>query len=123
MEAFRTSVHFENALGRGELREVTDMLVDSNSLLTWVPRSMLEELGIRKEKELSFQTADGRILRRDVGFAIVRVGERDAPDDVVFAEAGDRIVLGARSLSGLNLRGDAPNSQLVDAGPIVAAVA
>lgn len=44
-------------------------------------------------------------------------------DEVVFAQPGDMILLGARSLEGLNLRVDSRAKQLVDAGPIVAAVA
>jgi hypothetical protein len=42
---------------------------------------------------------------------------------VVFAEPADMSRLGARSLSGLNLRVDARTKQLVDAGPIVASAA
>jgi hypothetical protein len=40
---------------------------------------------------------------------------------VVFAEPADLILLGARSLEGLNLRVDSRRKQLVDAGPTVAA--
>ena len=60
---------------------------------------------------------------RSVGYAIVHAGGTETNDEVVFAEAGDMILLGARSLEGLNLRVDARSKQLVDAGPIVAAVA
>ena len=44
-------------------------------------------------------------------------------DEVVFAEPGDLMLLGARSLEGMNLRLDARSKQLVVAGPIVAAAA
>jgi hypothetical protein len=44
-------------------------------------------------------------------------------DDVVFAEPADLVLLGARSLEGLNLRIDPRLRRLVGAGPIVAAVA
>jgi hypothetical protein len=66
--------------------------------------------------------ADGRILERDIGFAIVHVEGKPTTDDVVFAEPGDRVLLGARSLEGLNLRVDPSARSLVDGGPIVAAV-
>jgi len=46
-----------------------------------------------------------------------------APDYVVFAEPGDKILLGARSLEGLNLRVDAQRKQLIPAGPMLARVA
>jgi hypothetical protein len=38
----------------------------------------------------------------------------------VFAEPDDIVVLGARSLEGLNLRIDVVRKALVDAGPIIA---
>lgn len=44
-------------------------------------------------------------------------------DEVVFAEPGDSILLGARSLEGLNLRVEPATKRLVDAGPAPAAVA
>ena len=42
---------------------------------------------------------------------------------VVFAEPGDMVLLGARSLEGMNLQVDVLRKQLVPAGPILAAVA
>jgi len=47
----------------------------------------------------------------------------DSSDDVVFAEEGDLVLLGARSMEGLNLRIDVTRKRLEDAGPIIAAVA
>jgi predicted aspartyl protease len=67
--------------------------------------------------------ADGRVLEREVGCAIVHVESAATADDVVFAESDDLVLLGARSLEGLNLRIDPRSRRLVAAGPIVAAVA
>ena len=44
-------------------------------------------------------------------------------DDDVFGEASDLILLGARSLEGLNVRIDPVSKRLVDAGPMPLAVA
>jgi hypothetical protein len=44
-------------------------------------------------------------------------------DDVVFAEPGDMVLLGARTMEGLNLRVDPVRHRLIDAGPVDAAVA
>ena len=123
MGTFRTTILIANPLRRGETRALPDTLVDTGAELTWAPRPLLESLGIAREKTLEFRTADGREVYRDVGYAIVHAGGKETFDEVVFAEPADRIVLGARSLSGLNLRVDARTKQLVDAGPIVAAVA
>ena len=58
-----------------------------------------------------------------MGYAIIHAGGTATSDDVVFAEEGDMVLLGARTLEGLNLRIDAVRKRLVDAGPIVAASA
>jgi predicted aspartyl protease len=123
MGTFRTTIMIENPLRRGEMRSLPDTLVDTGAELTWAPRAVLESLGITRQKRLGFRTADGRAVYRDIGYAIVHAGGTETNDEVVFAEEGDMILLGARSLEGLNLRVDARSKQLVDAGPIVAAVA
>jgi predicted aspartyl protease len=123
MGTFRTTIQIESPLRRGVTLALPDTLVDTGAELTWVPRSVLEALGISREKNLGFRTADGRAVYRDIGYAIVHAGGTSTNDEVVFAEPGDMVLLGARSLEGLNLRVDARTKQLVDAGPIVAASA
>ena len=123
MGTFKTTVAIENPARRGEVRAMPDTLVDTGAELSWAPRELLESLGIKREKNLGFRTADGRAIYRDIGYAIVHAGGIATIDEIVFAEPGDMILLGARSLEGLNLRVDARTKQLIDAGPIVAAVA
>jgi predicted aspartyl protease len=118
---FRTTIAIENPLERGKRRELPDTLVDTGAELTWAPTAVLESLGIARQKRLGFRTADGRAVFRDIGYAIVHAGGTETNDEVVFAETGDLILLGARSLEGLNLRVDSRSKQLVDAGPIIAA--
>jgi hypothetical protein len=57
-----------------------------------------------------------------MGYAIVHAAGVATADDVVFAEDSDFVLLGVRSLEGLNLRVDVARKQLVDAGPVLAAV-
>lgn len=120
MGTFRTTIAIESAERRGEMRTVDNALVDTGSEFTWAPASLLEELGIRREMRQRFVLADGRELERDVGIAIVHAAGTKAPDYVVFAEQGDMVLLGARSIEGLNVRVDAQRKQLVPAGPILA---
>jgi predicted aspartyl protease len=84
---------------------------------------VLEELGIRAQRKQAFETADGRRIERDIGYALVRAGGTEAPDLVVFAEPGDMTLLGAHSLEGLNLKIDPVRKELVPAGPVIAAAA
>jgi predicted aspartyl protease len=121
MGTFRITMEIENPLRRGDRRALADTLVDTGAELTWAPREALESLGITRQKRLGCRTADGRAVYRDIGYAIVHAGGTETNDEVVFAEPGDMILLGARSLEGLNLRVDSRSKQLVDAGPIVAA--
>ncbi len=65
--------------------------------------------------------ADGQKITRSVGFAIVRVNKSFTVDEVVFAERGDLLLLGARSLEGLSLMVDSGQKKLVAAGPLRAA--
>ena len=66
--------------------------------------------------------ANGQQITRSVGFAIVRVDKFFTVDEVVFAEKGDMLLLGARSLEGLNLTVDSRKKKLVAAGPLPVAV-
>ena len=119
---FRTNVGIEHMSQRGRIQELADTLVDTGSEFTWVPRGVLEGLGIRPERRQGFIVADGRSVEREMGFAIVHAGGAATADDVVFAEENDFVLLGMRSLEGLNLRVDVARKQLVDAGPVLAAV-
>jgi predicted aspartyl protease len=120
MGLFRTTIEIESLDRRAHL-VVPDALVDTGSEYTWVPRQVLESLGIRTERTLAFIVADGRRLERDVGYALIRAAGTEAPDLVVFAEPGDLILLGAHSLEGLNLKVDPLRKQLVPAGPVITA--
>ena len=65
--------------------------------------------------------ANGEVITRSVGFAVLRVNKHFTIDEVVFAEPGDLLLLGARTLEGLNLTVDAGRKRLVAAGPVPAA--
>ncbi|MES2179969.1 MAG: hypothetical protein V4550_19060 [Gemmatimonadota bacterium] len=113
----------ENPLTPGILHEIPLAMVDTGSEYTWVPRSALEAAGIAPLRTARFIAADGRALERWTAFANVYAGGTSAPDIVVFAEAGDLTLLGARALEGLNLRVDSVAKMLVPAGPVPAAAA
>jgi predicted aspartyl protease len=118
---FRTTIEIESLERRGARRSFPDVLVDTRSEYTWIPRSSLEELGIAARRKQAFIVADGRRIDRDVGYALVRAAGSEAPDLVVFAEPGDMSLLGSHSLEGLNVRIDPMKKELVPAGPVIAA--
>ena len=124
MGTFYTGAKIENISARAKGATVPRLLVDTGSEYTWVAGSTLEKLGIQREKkDLAFIMANGQQITRSVGFAIVRVGKTFTVDEVVFAEKGDLLLLGARSLEGLNLAVDSRKKKLVAAGPLPVAAA
>ena len=123
MGVFRTTIEVQNWELRGPSRALPETLVDTGREYTWVPRRVLEELGIRAQRKQAFEVADGRRIERDIGYALVRAGGTEAPDLVVFAEPGDMTLLGAHSLEGLNLKIDPVRKELVPAGPVITAAA
>ena len=123
MGTFRISIALEHPAHRGKRVGIEHVLVDTGSEFTWVPTGVLEQLGVERERTQRFIVADGRVLERGIGIAIVHAEGTLAPDWVVFAEPGDMTLLGAHSLEGLNLRVDPAARRLVPAGPIITAAA
>lgn len=122
MGAFYVDCTIVNPVARSRSAKVAKLLVDTGSEYTWVPRAVLKKLGIKREKkDLTFVMANGEKITRTVGFAIIRLQNLFTIDEVVFAEDGDLLLLGARTLEGLNLTVDARRRKLVAAGPLPAA--
>ena len=111
-----------SALATPYRRDLRDVIVGTGSEYTWIPSDVLAELGVTPVRVDRFETADGRILEREVGFALVYAGGRSGPSVVVFARDDDMVLLGAHGLEGLNLRVDLVRRELVPAGPLPAAV-
>lgn len=122
MGTFYTKCKLENVSDRSKSVVLSRMLVDTGSEYTWAPAKSLEKIGIgREKKDVLFVMANGQQVTRSVGFAIIRLDKDFTIDEVVFAERGDLLLLGARSLEGLNLTVDSRRKKLVAAGPFPAA--
>ncbi len=123
MGTFRIQVEIENIARRGVRRRLGGLLVDTGSELSWIPATELEALGIERERVARFRQASGQVIERWVGVAMLHVGPLATADDVVFGEPNDLVLLGSRTLEGLNVIIDPVSKQLVDAGPAPAAAA
>lgn len=122
MGAFHVACRVENHVDRAKAIRIPKILVDTGSEFTWIPAAKLENIEvIREKKDVAFAMANGQVVTRSVGFAILRVGKYFTVDEVVFAEKGDLVLLGARTLEGLNLTVDPARKKLVAAGPVPAA--
>lgn len=120
---FRTTLSVAALHSPERRRELHGVVVDTGSEYNWIPAALLADLGVAPVRIDRFETADGRVLERPVGFALLYAGGRNAAAAVVFAGPGDLTLLGAHGLEGMNLRVDLGRKQLVPAGPVPAAAA
>ena len=123
MGIFRIDVEIENHNLPGEKRLLREVLVDTGSELSWAPASVLHSLGITPRKRLRFQQADGSVLERPIGFAIIYAGDHMTTDEIVFGEPTDMMLLGARTIEGMNVRVDLVAKKLILLGPMPVATA
>jgi predicted aspartyl protease len=121
MGIFRTTLGIAALASPDDRRELVGVMVDTGSEYNWIPSEILVDLGVSPVRIDRFETADGRILEREVGFALLYAGGRSAAAAVVFAREGDMVLLGAHGLEGLNLRVDLVRKELIPAGPVPAA--
>ncbi|HEV2670490.1 MAG TPA: hypothetical protein VGU74_05315 [Gemmatimonadales bacterium] len=122
MGSFRVDMELENPARPGNRRTLPSVLVDTGAELSWVPAGVLESLGVERNNKWRFRQADGSLLERWTGSVFVYVAGKRAADEVVFGQPNDLVLLGSRTLEGLNFRVEPVTKQLVDAGPAPAAV-
>ena len=90
-----------------------ELLVDSGATLSWVPRELLERLGVPRLPRRSFLVADGRTIERETAGASIRVNGSEAIVTLVVAEPGDGRLLGATALESLGFGVDPIRRRLV----------
>jgi len=123
MGTFRVDVEIQNPARPRARQTLSSVLVDTGAELSWVPAEVLESLGVERNNKWFFRQADGTILERWTGSVLISVAGKRAADEVVFGEPGDLVLLGSRTLEGLNFRVEPVTKRLVDAGPAPAAAA
>jgi predicted aspartyl protease len=106
MSIFRVNVIAVNPRETEKQTPPVEVLVDTGSELTWLPKELLAQAGIRPLRKRSFQTATKEIIQRDIGYAILRVEDFETNDEVVFAESRDMNLLGVRTIEGFGVAVD-----------------
>ncbi len=112
MGVFEVTVTVANPAAPQRSSEVS-LLVDTGTTLSWLPRDLLESLGVAPTSRLTFVLADGRRLEREVGGALFTVNGRTLPIPVAFAEPGEEAFLGATALEALGFAVDPVEKKLV----------
>jgi clan AA aspartic protease len=112
MGMFEVNVKLASLTAPSQTEDVS-LLVDTGATLSWIPRAILEKLGVKAFSRLPFMLADGRRLERDTTAVLLTINGRKAPVQVAFGEDGEEAVLGATSLEGLGFMVDPIGEKLV----------
>ena len=93
--------------------EELDIIVDTGSTYTAVPRATLERLGVPVQRSLPSETADGRMVPVDVGETTIRLEGLQFHTPVIFAEVNEPSLLGVVTLEQAALAIDPVAGRLV----------
>ena len=112
MGSFEAKVRIANLEKPDRFADLS-LVVDTGATLSWIPRKVLETLGIAALSRLPFTLADGRVLERDIGGLLLSINGRRGPVPVAFAESGEHSILGATALETLGLVVDPVGEKLI----------
>ena len=83
-----------------------EVMVDTGSELSWMPKKLLLDAGITPRGKKRFLTATKQMVERDFGYAILKAEAYSTVDEIVFAEDSDMLLLGVRTLEGFSVMVD-----------------
>ena len=106
MSMFKVQIVARNPKREKLATPPVEALVDTGAELTWLPREVLKSIGITPRRKRAFVTATQQTVVRDVGYAILSAEGYETNDEVVFAEPGDRTILGVRTIEGFGVMVD-----------------
>ena len=106
MSKFMVNLTAVNPSERQRRTPPVEVLVDTGTEVSWLPKKELQDIGILPESKKQFVTADKRIIERDIGYAILTAEGYSTIDEVVFAEDSDMSLLGVRTLEGFSVMVD-----------------
>lgn len=78
-------------------------LVDSGASYTVLSEKVWKKLKLKPSWEQEFNLADGKIIKRQIGNAIVQYQGREGATPVILGKKGDSLLLGVLTLEALGL--------------------
>ena len=87
----------------GKKKASGTFLVDTGATYTIIPADMVKKLDLKADRTQEFSLADGTIMERKLGSAVVHLDGRKRPSIVVIGEKDDSPLLGAVTLEGMGL--------------------
>jgi len=106
MSKFMVNLTAINPSERQRRTPPVEVMVDTGSELSWLPKKELQNIGISPEGKKRFVLANKEIIERDIGYAILQAEGYATNDEIVFAEDGDMTLLGVRTIEGFSVMVD-----------------
>jgi len=106
MSKFMVNLTAINPSERQRRTPPIEVMVDTGSELSWLPKKELLDIGVMPEGKKRFVMANKQIIERDFGYAILTAEGYTTNDDIVFAEDSDMSLLGVRTLEGFSVMVD-----------------
>jgi clan AA aspartic protease len=114
MGVFRESIQLAHPNRRAHPIAV-EALVDTGATYSWIPEELLKRLRIKPIEVRPLKIANGSIIKRKLGLALVTVRGKTMPTPVLFGDKGSESLLGAVTLEELGLSVDPIHRTLVPA--------
>jgi clan AA aspartic protease len=80
-----------------------EFLVDSGAHYTVLPAPMVKKLGLKPSYNQEFVLADGRVIKRSIGSALINFQRKELAVPVVLGKKDDDPLLGLTTLEGFGL--------------------
>jgi len=106
MSRFMVNLTAINPVDRQRRTPPIEVMVDTGSEVSWLPKKELQNAGITPECKKRFMMANKEIIERDIGYAILTAEGYITNDEVVFAEDSDMSLLGVRTIEGFSVMVD-----------------
>jgi predicted aspartyl protease len=106
MSKFMVNLTAINPSDRQRRTPPVEVMVDTGSELSWLPKKELLDIGVMPEGKKRFAMANKQIIERDIGYVILTAEGYATNDEAVFVEDGDMSLLGVRTLEGFSVMVD-----------------
>jgi len=106
MSKFMVNLTAINPVERQRRTKPIEVMVDTGSELSWMPKRELLDAGITPRGKKRFAMATNEIIERDFGYAILKAEGYTTNDEIIFAEDSDMKLLGVRTLEGFSVMVD-----------------
>ena len=120
MSRFMVNLTAINPSERQRRTPPVEVMVDTGSEVSWLPKKELLDIGIMPESKKQFVMENKQIIERSIGYAILTAEGYTTADEVVFAEENHMSLLGVRTLEGFSVMVDNIEHRFVATTSVVA---